>query len=81
MLNNIYTTSSDSSQKANSAVKVAKAGEKSMKELNANVESIVETAKSTKENMDTSLEKIAEMKQEVRALGKVMEFFICDIKA
>ena len=52
-----------------------------MKELNANVESIVETAKSTKENMDTSLEKIAEMKQEVRALGKVMEFFICDIKA
>lgn len=81
MLNNIYTTSSDSSQKANNAVKVAQAGEKSMKELNANVESIVETAKSTKENMDTSLEKIAEMKQEVRALGKVMEFFICDIKA
>ena len=81
MLNNIYTTSSDSSQKANSAVKVAQAGEKSMKELNANVESIVETAKSTKENMDTSLEKSAEMKQEVRALGKVMEFFICDIKA
>ena len=65
----------------NNAVKVAQAGEKSMKELNANVESIVETAKSTKENMDTSLEKIAEMKQEVRALGKVMEFFICDIKA
>ena len=81
MLNNIYTTSSDSSQKANNAVKVAQAGEKSMKELNANVESIVETAKSTKENMDTSLEKIEEMKQEVRALGKVMEFFVCDIKA
>lgn len=81
MLNNIYTTSSDSSQKANSAVKVAEAGEKAMKELNTNVESIVETAKSTKENMDTSLEKIAEMKQEVRALGKVMEFFVCDIKA
>lgn len=52
-----------------------------MKELNANVESIIETTKSTKENMDTSLEKIAEMKQEVRVLGKVMEFFICDIKA
>lgn len=81
MLNNIYTTSSDSSQKANSAVKVAEAGEKAMKELNANVESIVETTKSTKENMDTSLEKIAEMKQEVRALGKVMEFFVYDIKA
>ena len=81
MLNNIYTTSSDSSQKANSAVKVAESGEKAMKELNANVESIIETTKSTKENMDTSLEKIAEMKQEVRALGKVMEFFICDIKA
>lgn len=81
MLNNIYTTSSDSSQKANSAVKVAQAGEKAMKELNANVESIVETTKSTKENMDTSLEKIEEMKKEVRALSKVMEFFVCDIKA
>lgn len=81
MLNNIYTTSSDSTQKAKSAVKVAEAGEKAMKELNSNVESIVETAKSTKENMDISLEKIAEMKQEVRALGKVMEFFVCDLKA
>ncbi|MCI6819047.1 MAG: hypothetical protein MR879_03445, partial [Campylobacter sp.] len=66
---------------ANSAVKVAESGEKAMKELNANVESIIETTKSTKENMDTSLEKIAEMTQEVKALGKVMEFFVCDIKA
>lgn len=81
MLNGIYSTSADSSNKAARAAKVAEEGAKDMTILNENVEGIVKISHSTKENMNTSTEKIDEMKKEVRALGKVMEFFICDAKA